>query len=136
MGWREDVKFGIARVSRLFLGDANGGLGTEFLGTYGTVEYDDDADIPANIQSVELNNTVGMALTIADAADHQGLFVAKAIVEPAGTPDHTITLTAGTFDGTNNIATFADINDALVVYFDSAGNGTIVENVGTVVLST
>lgn len=30
MGWREDVKFGIVRVSRLFVGDGNGGLGTEF----------------------------------------------------------------------------------------------------------
>ena len=33
MGWREDVKFGISRISRLFLGDANGGLGTELLTT-------------------------------------------------------------------------------------------------------
>jgi hypothetical protein len=29
MGWREDVKFGIARVSRLFLGTDNGELGVE-----------------------------------------------------------------------------------------------------------
>lgn len=29
MGWRPDVKFQISRISRLFLGDANGDLGTE-----------------------------------------------------------------------------------------------------------
>jgi hypothetical protein len=29
MGWREDVKFGIGRITRLFLGTANGLLGTE-----------------------------------------------------------------------------------------------------------
>lgn len=29
MGWREDVKFGIARISELYLGDENGSLGTD-----------------------------------------------------------------------------------------------------------
>lgn len=89
--------------------------------------------ITAGIQSVELNNTVQITATIASAVNHQGLFHVKAIVEPATT--HTVTLTAGTWDGTNTIATFADISDALVVYFDSDGNGSIVVNIGAVVLS-
>ena len=149
MGWREDVKFGISRISRLFLGDANGGLGTEVTAT--ADELNAVADVSARtelletagavaitpgVQSVELDeDTTAIAATIADAAAHQGLFVAKAISEPAGGEDHTITLTSGTWDGSNTVATFADILDTLVVYFDSNGDGTIVENVGAVALS-
>jgi hypothetical protein len=33
MGWREDTKFGIARIGRLFTGELNGGLGTEVTAT-------------------------------------------------------------------------------------------------------
>lgn len=33
MGWREDVKFGIGRVGRLFLGETNGQMGTELTAT-------------------------------------------------------------------------------------------------------
>jgi hypothetical protein len=149
MGWREDVKFGIGRISRLFLGDANGGLGTEVTATAEELNAVADVSgrteeltvaganaITAGVQSVELNNAVAtIAATIADASNHQGLMVFKATSEPAGGQDHTVTLTAGTFDGTNNVATFADILDTLVVYFDSNGDGTIVENVGSVVLS-
>jgi hypothetical protein len=92
--------------------------------------------VTAGVQSVELNHTsAAIAATIATAVNHQGFFIAKATTEPAGAQDHTLTLTVGTFDGTNDIATFADINDALAVYFDSAGNGTILENVGSVALS-
>jgi hypothetical protein len=92
--------------------------------------------VTAGIQSVELDHTsVAIAATIADSSAHQGLFIVKATTEPGVAADHTLTLTAGTFDGTNSVATFADVNDALVVYFDSAGNGTILANVGSVALS-
>lgn len=91
--------------------------------------------VTAGIQSVELNHaSVVIAATIADAANHQGLFVVKD-TSATGTAAHTLTLTAGTFDGTNNVATLNALNECLIVYFDSAGNGTIVENVGSVALS-
>lgn len=91
--------------------------------------------IAAGVQSVELNHaTVIAAATIADAANHQGLFIVKD-TSASGTAAHTLTLTAGTFNGTNNVATLNAPDEALVVYFDSAGNGTIVENVGGVALS-
>lgn len=91
--------------------------------------------VTAGVQSVELNHaTVIVAATIADAVNHQGLFVVKD-TSASGTAAHTLTLTAGTFNGTNNVATLNAPDECLVVYFDSAGNGTIVENVGTVVLS-
>lgn len=87
------------------------------------------------VKSVELNHaTVVVAATIADSKAHQGLFVVKD-TSASGTAAHTLTLTAGTFDGTNNVATLNAPNECLVVWFDSAGNGTIVENVGTVALS-
>lgn len=93
------------------------------------------AAVTAGVQSVELNHaTVVVAATIADSKAHQGLFVVKD-TSATGTASHTLTLTAGTFDGTNNVATLNALNECLVVYFDSAGNGTIVENVGSVVLS-
>lgn len=92
--------------------------------------------VTAGVESVELSHaTVAIAATIADAADHQGTFIVKALLEPGAGQDHTVTLTSGTWNGTNTIATFADINDTLVVYFDSAGNGTVMENIGTVGLS-
>ena len=91
--------------------------------------------IAAGVQSVELNHaTVIAAATIADAANHPGLFVVKD-TSASGTAAHTLTLTAGTFNGTNNVATLNAPDECLIVYFDSAGNGTIVENVGTVALS-
>ena len=89
--------------------------------------------VTAGVQSLELNHTVAIAAAIASAVNHPGIFHAKAILEPATT--HTVTITTGSWDGTNKIATFTDILDTLVVYFDSAGNGTILENVGAVGLS-
>jgi len=101
----------------------------------GNVDVTVSAAISENIQSVELNHaTVVVAATIADASKHQGLFVVKD-TSSGGTAAHTITITTGTFDGTNKVATLNAPNEALVVFFDSAGNGTIVENVGLVVLS-
>ncbi len=92
--------------------------------------------VTAGVQSVELNHaTVVVEATIADATNHQGLLVVKD-TSASGTAAHTLTLTSGTFDGTNNIATLNAPNECLIVYIDSAGNGTIVENVGSVSLGT
>lgn len=91
--------------------------------------------VTAGVQSVELNHaSTIIAATIADASNHQGLFIVKD-TSASGTAAHTLTLTSGTFNGTNNVATLNAPDEALVVYFDSAGNGTIVENVGAVALS-
>lgn len=86
-------------------------------------------------QSVELNHaSVVIAATIANTLNHQGLFIVKDI-SASGTAAHTLTLTSGTFDGTNAVATLNAPGEALVVYFDSVGNGVIVENINGVVLS-
>lgn len=91
--------------------------------------------VTAGVQSLELNHaTVVIAATIADAINHPGLFVVKD-TSATGTVSHTLTLTAGTFNGTNNVATFDARDEALFVYFDSTGRGQVIANIGTVALS-
>lgn len=89
-------------------------------------------EIDVNAREVLLSdNTTGIAATIADAAALAGrLIIFKQI--GASAVDHTITITSGSWDGTKKVATFQDANDALVVWFDYFGNGTIVENIGSV----
>lgn len=92
--------------------------------------------VTAGVQSVELNHaTVAVDATIADSTNHQGLLVIKD-TSASGTAAHTVTLTAGTFDGTNNKVTLNAPNECIAVYIDSAGDGTILENVGAVALSS
>ena len=99
------------------------------------VELTATAAVTAGVAQVELNHaTVVIAATIADAADHEGIFVVKD-TSASGTAAHTLTLTSGTFDGTNNVATLNAPGELLVVLFDSAGNGTIIQNTGSVALS-
>ena len=124
------------------------GAGTAVNATAAEINY--AADVSANTQALtasgavaattkylELNHgTVAIAATIATAVAHQGLFTVKN-TSASGTASHTVTLTTGTWNGTNKIATFAVAASlqCLVVVFDSAGNGTVVNNTGTVVLS-
>ena len=87
------------------------------------------------ISEVSFDVAANSTVTIADASFHPGLILFKATIEPTGT-GHTVTLTKGQFNAAgNNVATFADIDDALLVYFDRFGNGTVIENVGTVGLA-
>ena len=91
--------------------------------------------VTAGVQSVELNHaTVVVAATIASAVNHPGLFVVKD-TSATGTVAHTLTLTAGTWNGTATIATLNARDEALFVYFDSAGRGQVIANIGAVVLS-
>ena len=91
--------------------------------------------VTPHVESVELDHVdTAIAATIADAADHAGLFVVKN-TSATGTESHTLTLTAGTFNGTNNVATLDARDEMLIVYFDSTGRGQVIVNVGTVVLS-
>jgi len=91
--------------------------------------------VATGVQNVRLNHaTVAVAATIADAAAHAGFF-AVTDVSASGTAAHTLTLTKGTFDGTNNVATLNAPAESLLVFFDAAGNGTIVVNTGSVALS-
>jgi hypothetical protein len=75
-----------------------------------------------------------IAATIATAVKHPGWFFVKNI-SATGTEDHTVTLTAGTWNGTNAVATLDLLNEALLIWFDTLGNGTIIVNTGAVSFS-
>ena len=93
------------------------------------------AAVTAGVQSLELNHaSTIIAATIASTLNHPGLFVVKD-TSATGTAAHTVTITTGTWNGTNKIITLNALNEALAVYFDSAGDGTILVNVGSVALS-
>ena len=73
--------------------------------------------VTAGVKSLELNHTgTIIAATAASAVDHAGFFY-LVNTSASGTAAHKLTLTAGTFDGTNNIA------------------GRIIVNTGSVALS-
>jgi hypothetical protein len=92
--------------------------------------------ITPGVVMVELNHaTVVAAATIADAANHAGIPFTVRNTSASGNAAHTLTLTSGTFDGTNNVATLNAPGESLTVVFDSAGDGLVILNTGTVGLS-
>lgn len=92
--------------------------------------------VTPGVQALQLNHaTVVIAATIATTLPFAGTFFVVKDTSASGTAAHTVTITTGTWDGTSKIATLNAPNDAFVVFFDSAGNGTIVANVGAVVFS-
>lgn len=91
--------------------------------------------VTPGVTQLELNHaTVAIAATIADASDHAGLFIVKD-TSASGIAAHTCTLTSGTWDGTNTVATLDAPAEMLIVFFDDDGNGSIVQNTGAVALS-
>jgi hypothetical protein len=85
------------------------------------------------VESLELNHaSTVIAATMVWA--HPGLFIVKD-TSATGTAAHTLTLTGGTFNGTNTVATLNARDEFLAVYFDSAGRGQVIVNVGSVGLS-
>lgn len=100
-----------------------------------TAAYTATAAIPATVQHIELNHaTVAAEMTIADLAAHQGLMTIKN-TSASGTAAHKITAASGTWDGTNDVITLNAPGEFIAVWIDSAGNGTVLENVGSVALS-
>lgn len=89
--------------------------------------------IPATVRVVELNHaSVVIAATYTVVPNT--MFIAKD-TSATGTAAHTVTLTGGTWNGTATIATLNARDEFLIVWFDSAGRGQVVANVGAVALS-
>lgn len=89
--------------------------------------------ISANVSYVELNSTTPLiAATIAAPAAGRFLVITQT---DAGTAGHTVTLTAGTYDGTNNVATFNAQGETLVLFGVSATRFVVVENIGSVAIA-
>ncbi|PWE56769.1 hypothetical protein DEM27_10425 [Metarhizobium album] len=92
--------------------------------------------VTPGVQSLNLNHaSVVIAATIADASKHAGFF-AVLDSSASGTAAHTVTLTRGTWDGTNKTITLNAPGESLIVFFDAAGNGQVVLNTGSVAIST
>lgn len=127
------VLIGVAELHKLFVITSTSATVVVQLST--SQELTETATLRPGVQSVEVNHgSTPVLVAVADAKEHQGLF---AIVNTSGsgTEAHVVTLTSGSFNGTNNIATLNAPLEALFVWFDSAGAGTVVENVGSVALS-
>ena len=95
------------------------------------------AALDATARCIKLaHNSTPVVITgpsgVASAGQH--MFITN--VSASGTAAHTVTLAAGTFDGTNNKATLNAPGETLHVWFDSAGAGCIVLNTGSVALSS
>lgn len=89
--------------------------------------------IPDNVSYVQLNSTTKIEATI--AAPRAGRFLVITQID-AGTAGHTVTMTAGDYDGTNAIATFNAAEETLVLLGVSATRFVIIENIGSVGLSS
>jgi len=88
--------------------------------------------INANASFVELDGSSNaVAATLAAPTKGQWLVITCT----DATNDCTVTLTAGDFDGTNNIATFNAAEETLVLFGLSATRFVVVENIGSVALS-
>lgn len=87
------------------------------------------------VETVELNHaSVVIAATLNLATVRNKTMIFKD-TSATGTAAHTVTLTGGTFNGTNTVATLNARDEMLVVHFDSAGRGQVIANVGAVALS-
>ena len=84
---------------------------------------------------VDLNKTTPkLEMTMAAGDDTQRVLVITQI--DAGTAGHTVTLTNGTFDGTNNTATLNGQYEALVLLSITPTRYLILKNYGSVALSS
>jgi hypothetical protein len=98
-----------------------------------TVTASGAISVTGGIKFVYLNKaTPKLEMTIAAPVPGQILVITQI---DAGTAGHTVTLTAGTWDGTNDVATFNAANETLVVAGVSATRFVIIENIGSVAFS-
>lgn len=89
--------------------------------------------VAAGAEVVELNHASVVVAATYTVIPNTILIVKD--TSASGTAAHTLTLTGGTFNGTNTVATLNARDDFLIVHFDSAGRGQVIANVGSVALS-
>lgn len=125
-----------------FLTATNPGLAT----TATAAELNKAADVSSFVQELTASGAVNSTTRVLELNHATVVIEATWTVIPntlfivkdtsaSGTAAHTLTLTSGTFDGTNTIATLNARDEALVVWFDSAGRGSVIVNLGAVGLS-
>ena len=88
------------------------------------------------VRCIELNHaSTVIAITKIDGADYAGQVVSVKDTSASGTAAHTVTLASGTWNGTNTVVTLNAPDECIVVIFDSAGDGTVLVNIGSGALS-
>ena len=121
--------------------------GANVLSDIGALKFDDSIIAPAVITAtasiasgtrcIKLSHTsTPILITGPDGVRLKGQTMFITNVSASGTAAHTVTLASGTFDGTNNKATLNAPGETLHVWFDTAGSGCIIANVGSVALSS
>lgn len=109
-------------------------------------EINKAADVSSYVQELTATGAVSATTRILELNHISTIIAATYTVVPnttliikdtsaSGTAAHTVTLTSGTFNGTNTIATLNARDEFLMVHFDSAGRGQVIANVGSVALS-
>lgn len=98
-----------------------------------TLELTATAAVPATVRVLELNHASDVIAATYTVVPNT-IFIVKD-TSATGTAAHTLTITGGTFNGTNTVATLNARDEFLMVHFDSAGRGTVILNAGSVALS-
>lgn len=102
----------------------------------GTQELTESGAVSASTTIIELNHaSVAIAATIADMKVYAGKILAIKDTSASGTAAHTVTVSGGTLDGTNTVATLNAPGEALIVLVDSNGDGIVLNNIASVALS-
>jgi len=96
-------------------------------------EYTASGAIDPTVAYVQLNKaTPKLEMTIAAPVANQLMIITQT---DSGTAGHTVTLTAGTYDGSATIATLDAAEETLILFGLSATRYVVVSNIGTIVLS-
>lgn len=136
----EDVSLSLGQTARkgsynLTLGSEYGQAAAGDGSTNGAIqELTVSGAVIAGTQVLDLNHATVVIAATMKAPEHEGLFIVRD-TSASGTAAHTVTLTGGTWNGTATIATLNAPAEQLVVFFDSSGRGTVIENTGAVALS-
>ncbi|MCK5021263.1 MAG: hypothetical protein KAS32_29905 [Candidatus Peribacteraceae bacterium] len=86
------------------------------------------------VSFVELDH-ISTIIAATLAAPKKGQILVIADTSASGTAAHTVTLAAGTWDGTNDVATFNAPSECLVLFGISDTRFVVVENIGSVAFS-
>lgn len=96
-------------------------------------EYTASGAINSKDSFVQLNSSgAALAMTMPAPVEGRHLIITH---KDVSTSSHAVTLAAGTFDGTNDVATFDAENETLVLVGLSATRYAVVENIGSVAFS-
>ena len=103
------------------------------------VEYTATATVDSKVvRCLELNHaSTPVVITGMHGLDYAGQILIIKNTSASGTAAHTVTLASGVYNAANNTMVTLDAPDEFIaVYFDSAGNGEVLVNYGSVGLST